>query len=180
MLFNSVAFILFFICITIMYYAVIPKGYQYVLLVVASYYFYMCWNAKYALLMATSTLITYLSGLGIEYFSCKYAESARRQLRCKKLIVFGSFAINLGILAFFKYGGFILDNINFITRQDLHMPFDILLPVGISFYTFQALSYTVDVYRGGIGQRKISSIMHCLCRFFHNWLPGLLSAAIIC
>lgn len=172
MLFNSVAFILFFICITILYYTLIPKRYQYVLLVVASYYFYMCWNAQYALLMAASTVITYLSGLGIEYFSCKYAENARRQSRCKKFVVFGSFAINLGILAFFKYGSFILENINFIAQQDLKMPFDILLPVGISFYTFQALSYTVDVYRGGIKPEKNILYYALFVSFFPQLVAG--------
>lgn len=172
MLFNSVAFISFFICITILYYLLIPKRYQYVLLVVASYYFYMCWNAKYALLMAASTVITYLSGLGIEYFSYKYAENACRQSRCKKLVVFGSFAINLGILAFFKYGSFILDNINFIAEQDLQMPFDILLPVGISFYTFQALSYTVDVYRGDIRAEKNVLYYALFVSFFPQLVAG--------
>lgn len=110
MLFNSVSFILFFIGIVILYYTLIPKRYQYILLVIASYFFYMCWNAKYALLMAVSTVITYLSGLGIEYFSHKYAEDVHKQMGHKKLVVFVSFAANLSILAFFKYGTFILDN----------------------------------------------------------------------
>ncbi|MEG1872825.1 MAG: MBOAT family O-acyltransferase, partial [Ruthenibacterium sp.] len=116
------------------------------------YYFYMCWNPKYALLMAASTLITYFSGLLIEHTN--RTDDARKAVRQKKLWVVVSLALNLGILFFFKYYNFAfgsLQRVFGLAGISFQVPsFDVLLPVGISFYTFQALSYTVDVYRGEI------------------------------
>jgi len=173
MLFNSINFILFFIIIVVMYYCLIPKKYQYVLLFLSSYFFYMCWNPRYALLLAASTVITYLSGLGIEYFSDKYVdENSDKGQKSKKCIVAVSFTANIGILAFFKYGGFILDNISMLTNQNLRMPFDIILPVGISFYTFQALSYTVDVYRSQIKAEKNIIYYAVFVSFFPQLVAG--------
>ena len=171
MLFNSINFLLFFICITFVYYCLVPKKYQYILMFFASYYFYMCWNAKYALLMAGSTLVTFLSGIGMEFADKRYPDAATQQ-RLKKIIVFASFAANLGILAFFKYGGFILENIGLLFHQDMAMPFDIVLPVGISFYTFQALSYTMDVYRGEIHAEKNPIYYAVFVSFFPQLVAG--------
>ena len=144
MLFNSLEFLIFFPLVVAIYF-VVPKKARYIWLLFASYYFYMGWNAKYALLIATSTVITYLSGIFID----KYKEPWIR-----KLTVAVSFVSNLSILVFFKYFDFILDNINAVLGaigvELVSNPFNWLLPVGISFYTFQALSYTVDVYRGDI------------------------------
>lgn len=146
MLFNSYDFMIFF-PIVILIYFIVPRKMRYIWLLVASYYFYMGWNPKYALLIAISTIITYMSGRLLDK-----AESHR------KWIVAGSFITNIGILVFFKYFDFLLGNLNSalgalgITALD--KPFDVLLPVGISFYTFQALSYTMDVYRGEIPAEK--------------------------
>lgn len=148
MLFNSISFLLFFLCVVFIYYCIIPKKYQYILLFFVSYYFYMCWNVRYAFLMLTSTVITFLSGIGMEFISNKYTD-IDKQRSLKKFIVFVSIASNLSILIFFKYSNFIIENINLLLFENLNMSFDVVLPVGISFYTFQALSYTVDVYRGG-------------------------------
>ena len=142
MLFNSIDFLVFFPVVTLIY-AVIPKKIRCLWLLIASYYFYMCWNARYAILIALSTFITYMAGLLIEKLESRAA---------KKWAVIGGFAANLGILFFFKYFGFALNNVNkllvHLSIQTIQNPFDILLPVGISFYTFQALGYVVDVYRG--------------------------------
>ena len=139
MLFNSIDFLIFFPIVVTAYF-IIPKKVRYIWLLLASYYFYMSWNAKYALLILFSTGITYASGLIIEKFG-------RR-----KLVVCASVILNLGVLFYFKYFGFacalIQQGLARINIR-LNIPgFDIILPVGISFYTFQALSYTIDVYRG--------------------------------
>lgn len=142
MSFNSLSFLVFF-PVVVMIYFILPQKIKYIWLLIASYYFYMSWNAQYALLIGLSTVITYLSGILIE------REETQEK---KKLWVALSFIINLAILFFFKYFDFALNNINMILSrchiQVIEKPFDVLLPVGISFYTFQALSYTMDVYRG--------------------------------
>lgn len=147
-LFNSYAFLIFFPIVLLVYY-IVPRRARYLWLLAASYYFYMCWNAKYALLLLFSTVVTYLSGLALERFRVKgRGEGALRA------VVAVSFVLNLGILAVFKYAGFAMDIVHRLAGWvgvDFVVPeFDILLPVGISFYTFQALSYTMDVYRGEI------------------------------
>lgn len=114
-----------------------------------SYFFYMCWNPEYALLMLTSTVITYASGLLIA--SADKIGDEEKCRRRKKLYVALSFTSNLLILFFFKYYGFAALTATRILGKigiSVSIPaFDVILPVGISFYTFQALSYTVDVYR---------------------------------
>ena len=151
MLFNSLSFLVFFPVVTLIYF-LLPHKYRWIHLLVSSYYFYMCWNAAYALLIAFSTLVTYASGTAIDRAN-RMSVKERRE-RVKKLIVAASFLINLGILVYFKYSNFILDNLTrafAVLNIRLHVPqVDVLLPVGISFYTFQALGYTMDVYRGTI------------------------------
>lgn len=148
MLFNSLNFLLFFPAVCLGYY-IIPHRVRYLFLLACSYFFYMCWNPEYALLMLTSTIITYLSGLMIDQAD-KISEEKKRTGR-KKLYVALSFISNLLILFFFKYYGFaanIISQLFGAFHMQITIPaFDVILPVGISFYTFQALSYTVDVYR---------------------------------
>lgn len=166
MLFNSLNFLIFF-PIVVMIYFIIPRKIRYIWLLVASYYFYMCWNAKYALLIGVSTLITYVSGLLLGI--CK--ENMQ-----KKLVVAVSFISNLGILVFYKYFDFVLGNINIVLQkfdvEILSNPFDIILPVGISFYTFQALSYTVDVYRNEIKPEKNPLKYALFVSFFPQLVAG--------
>ena len=125
----------------------------------------MGWNAKYAILIALSTIITYMSGILQE-----------KWVNYKKWIVAGSFIINIGILVFFKYFDFLLANINAILSvvgiTIINKPFDIVLPVGISFYTFQALSYTVDVYRGEITAEKNVLRYALFVSFFPQLVAG--------
>lgn len=151
MIFNSLQFLIFFPLVTLLYFA-FPQRVRWVWLLVTSYYFYMCWNPRYAVLIATSTVITFLSGLLIDRENREADE--KKRARRKKFWVALSFLLNLSILFFFKYWGFFSNNIISIGGLlgiSIEMPtFDVLLPVGISFYTFQALSYTMDVYRGEI------------------------------
>ncbi len=166
MVFNSIDFLIFFPIVVAIYF-IVPKKIRYIWLLVASYYFYMCWNAKYALLMGTSTLITYLSGL----FLWKL-----KKVWLRKLVVALSFISNLGILVFFKYFDFLLDNLNAILSNFggtlVSNPFDIILPVGISFYTFQALSYTMDVYRGEVEAEKNPLRYALFVSFFPQLVAG--------
>lgn len=166
MLFNSLSFLIFFPIVTLLYF-LLPQKIKYLWLLFASYYFYMSWNPKYAVLIFISTAITFLSGILIE--RCKTAIA-------KKWAVFGSFALNLGILFVFKYFYFMLGNINAIRQfagLSAYAPrFDIILPVGISFYTFQALSYTVDVYRGDVKPEKNFLKYALFVSFFPQLVAG--------
>ena len=152
MLFNSIDFLIFFPIVVLVYF-IIPLKIKHLWLLAASYYFYMCWNAKYILLLLASTAITYISGRLIE--KIKHFEwEETKKLKMKKCVVAASLLINLGILFYFKYINFAL---GIITRlfAKIHIElnisvFDMILPVGISFYIFQALGYTMDVYRDEI------------------------------
>ena len=152
MLFNSLEFFIFFPIVVLLYHCM-PRRLKNIWLLICSYYFYMCWNAKYVLLLLFSTVITYCSGLGMEWVRHR-AFSEEQKTRWKKWIVALSFLLNLSILFFFKYFNFAADMLGragMLLGFQLQTPtLDLLLPVGISFYTFQALSYTMDVYRGDI------------------------------
>ena len=145
MLFNSIAFLLFFPIVCIIYFTIPTEKVKTrnLLLLVASYYFYMNWEPAYAMLLLTSTVVTYLTALGIGYFKTK---------RKKKICLISSLVLNLAILFLFKYYNFLVSNIEAVFQTSglgIDIPeFSLLLPVGISFYTFQALGYSIDVYRG--------------------------------
>ena len=166
MLFNSLGFLLFFPTVTIVYF-LIPQKIKYLWLLLASYYFYMCWNPQYALLILTSTAVTFLSGILIDRVKTEKA---------RKWAVAASFIINLFILFCFKYFYFTVDNINIVCKL-LNLPpitpkFDVILPVGISFYTFQALSYTVDVYRKEVEPEKNFFKYALFVSFFPQLVAG--------
>ncbi len=166
MLFNSIEFLIFFPVVTLLYFA-IPHKVRYIWLLLASYFFYMCWNPKYALLMGFSTISTYFAGLMIE--------KSKKNVH-KKIWVGASFAINIAILFFFKYFDFALANINSVLSsfnvELINPTFDVVLPVGISFYTFQALGYTVDVYRGDIKCEKNVLRYALFVSFFPQLVAG--------
>lgn len=144
MQFNSVDFMTFFPVVIAIYF-IIPSKCRKIFLLISSYYFYMSWNATYALLMGASTLITYFSGLLIGVKSI-YVTKGK-----KKAILIVCLVANLGILGLFKYANFVIESINSILGlfhiSLIQNSFSFLLPVGISFYTFQALGYIIDVYR---------------------------------
>jgi len=173
MLFNSLQFLMFFPIVCMVYFA-IPLKARWVWLLMASYYFYMCWNPKYALLMFASTLITWLSGFFISRFN-RLEDGGKKDVS-KKLTVAISFISNLLILFFFKYFDFAVDNVNRVLSLfnfELITPdFDVILPVGISFYTFQALSYTMDVYRGDVPAEKNLFRYALFVSFFPQLVAG--------
>ncbi len=164
MLFNSVSFLLFFPAVLMVNF-LLPHKMRWVWLLAASYYFYMCWNPVYALLMLTSTAITYASGLLI----------SRVRSRAKLWVAL-SFISNLGILFFFKYYSFAAESLMAALGRfgmTWQAPaFDVLLPVGISFYTFQALSYTMDVYRGQVEAEKNFLRYALFVSFFPQLVAG--------
>ncbi len=173
MLFNSVQFLIFFPVVCLIYYA-IPKKIRWIWLLLASYYFYMCWNPKYALLMLTSTVITWLSGVFIDRFG--RIENEQKSKRLKNATVAVSFISNLTILFMFKYFNFAVDTLNrVLSHFDIALitpGFDVILPVGISFYTFQALGYTMDVYRKDIPSEKNLFRYMLFVSFFPQLVAG--------
>ena len=171
MTFNSIDFLLFFPVVTGIYLC-IPRKLRCIWLLVCSYWFYMAWNPKYALLIAFSTAVTYVCGLGLD----KASKAGNAPLG--KWILFLCAIVNLGILAVFKYGNFFLANVSALLSAAgfgvIERRLDLLLPVGISFSTFQALSYTFDVYRGRIAAER-SFLRYAL---FVSFFPQLVAGPI--
>ncbi len=142
MLFHTWPFLVFFAIFYALYLLVRGTKFRVPLLLVASYVFYAWWSPRYLVLIVFSTLV--------DYFCVKSMSRSER----KKLWLGISIANNLALLGFFKYGEFVVDNVNALLGL-VNLGFevvepDVLLPVGISFYTFQSLSYTIDYYRGKI------------------------------
>ena len=168
MLFNSLEFLIFFPVVTLGYF-IIPKKLKNLWLLITSYYFYMCWQPAYALLILFSTVSTFL---------CSIAIDKAKNRKAKKLSLTLSLCVNLAILFLFKYYGFFTDNIAWLFGKigvAVNMPaFDLLLPVGISFYTFQALGYAIDVYRGDV-EREKSFVTYAL---FVSFFPQLVAGPI--
>lgn len=166
MLFNSINFLIFFPIVVLAYF-VVPRKIRCLWLLTASYYFYMCWNVKYIALIVSSTIVTWLAGWFV--FACKKMTARRTALGI--CLIF-----NLGLLFFFKYFDFFLEICNKVLGrlgwELLDKPFDLLLPVGISFYTFQALSYTLDVYRGKTEPEKNFFRYALFVSFFPQLVAG--------
>lgn len=167
MLFNSFSFLVFLPIVVLVYYC-IPNRIRYIWLLLASYYFYMNWNAKYALLLFLSTFITYWCG---RYIDKVNEEQLSNTIIKKKVCVAVGVIANLSILAFFKYFNFFVDNLNFVFGNCIRH-FDVLLPVGISFYTFQALGYMIDVYRGETKAEKNFLKYALFVSFFPQLVAG--------
>lgn len=161
MLFNSFAFAVFLPVVFVLYWA-LPHKFRWVLMLVASYYFYMSWNAKYVALIATTTFVSYICAILIEKTEKKIY---------KRLYLIGTLVVSLGILYMFKYFDFSMDLIErFIPITAPRYSF--LLPVGISFYTFQTLSYVIDVYKGEVKAEKNLGIYATFVSFFPQLVAG--------
>jgi alginate O-acetyltransferase complex protein AlgI len=143
MLFNSLTFVVFYVVVTTLYWSLRGWELRKNLLVVASYVFYGAWNPPFAALLFSTTAMDFWLGRQID---------KAQDRRSRKRWLVASVCMNLSMLGFFKYGNFLLQNFQWllarigIIYQPPHL--DILLPVGISFYTFHSLSYTLDIYRG--------------------------------
>ncbi len=142
MLFNSLRYVIFLPIVVTLYFS-LPRRWRNLMLLIASYYFYMCWKPEYIVLIVASTVVDYVAGL-------KMGATDDRRLRRRYLIM--SLVMNLGLLFTFKYFNFFNASLRSILDH-FHIPYGfeglhVLLPVGISFYTFQTLSYTIEVFRG--------------------------------
>ena len=165
MVFSSLIFLCYFLpAVAILYYAC-PARYRNVILLIASLFFYAWGEPVYIAIMLFSTVFDYINGrvLGIV-----------RKLRARRFVLVLSVCGNLGILFFFKYRDFLVENINSIAGTDIGL-MGLALPIGISFYTFQTMSYTIDVYRKRIEpQKNILAFATYVCLF-----PQLIAGPIV-
>lgn len=180
MSFDSVNFLVFFPVVVLLYY-LIPVKTKYNLrsiwLLIVSYYFYMSWKPEYALLILFSTFVTYICSILLDKVNDTNLDDKVKSNR-KKLYLVLSLVINLAILFVFKYGQFTINTVTSILSR-FHIvvnepTLDLLLPVGISFYTFQALGYTIDVYRGDVKAEK-NFVQYAL---FVSFFPQLVAGPI--
>lgn len=146
MLFNSLVFLFLFLPITyLVFWSLRSANARYVWLTITGYVFYGYWDARFCLLMAFSTVVSYTAGLGFLKFTSPHA---------RRLCLVIPITVDLLLLAFFKYANFLLENIAAVTQSFgwsfMDRRLDIILPVGISFYTFHTITYIVDCYRGAI------------------------------
>ncbi|MDO5010373.1 MAG: MBOAT family O-acyltransferase [Intestinibacter bartlettii] len=137
MLFSSISFLYYFLPIILILYFLSKDKYKNIILLLASLFFYFYGEPKYTVLMLVSAFSAYIHGILIDKF---------REKGYSKLFLISGLAVSLGILIVFKYMDFIIKNINYISHTNIKL-LRLALPIGISFYTFQALSYIVDVYR---------------------------------
>lgn len=171
MLFNSLNFLIFLPIVFLLYWFVFkPLKWQNLLVVVASYVFYGWWDWRFLFLIALTTLCSFISGLLIEHY-----EGERSK---QKWISAANIVLNLAILALFKYYNFFTENLQVLFNGfGIHLDWptlNVILPVGISFYTFQALSYSIDVYR-----KKIKATRDVIAFFaFISFFPQLVAGPI--
>lgn len=168
--FNTFDFLIFFPAVVLVYWLLPGKGrWRNTFLLVASYYFYMNWEPAYALLIAFSSVTTWLCGVAMERFTAR------------RTILVTCLAINLAILVLYKYLGFFGDIIEQSMQAlgvAMHVPrFELLLPVGISFYTFQAVGYTIDVYRRTIPAERNLFDYALFVSFFPQLVAGPIERA---
>jgi len=144
MLFSSIPFLFYFLPIVLVVYFAVPKALKNAVLLLASLVFYAWGEPKYVILMIASILMFYVCGLLIGKAETK---------KIKKLWLTVSVVVSLALLAVFKYADFFVDSFNSVTGLSVPL-LRLALPIGISFYTFQCLSYTIDVYRGNVPAQK--------------------------
>ena len=166
MLFNSLHFAVFFPIVFLLYWK-LPHRFRWPFLLAASYYFYMCWSIRYVVLILFTTLVSYAAA--------RLIERDKNTLH-RKWILCGTLIACLGVLFIFKYLNFFYETADAILRvfsiQMSPMTLKLMLPVGISFYTFQTLSYVIDVYRGDVAAEKNFGIYATFVSFFPQLVAG--------
>ncbi|MCS7459641.1 MBOAT family protein [Paenibacillus doosanensis] len=166
MVFSSLIFLFLFLPLALGLYYSVPHGWRNMMLLAASLVFYAWGEPVYVFLMIFSTVFDYANGLLIDKF--------RERAAAARLIFIGSIAVNIGVLCFFKYAGFLAENLHRLTGLSLQVS-DLPLPVGISFYTFQTMSYVIDVYRNQVPvQRNLISFGAYVAMF-----PQLVAGPIV-
>ena len=174
MLFNSIDFAIFFPIVFVLYWFVTNKNLklQNVLIVLSSYVFYGWWDWRFLSLILFSTIIDYSIGISL---------SKQENLNKRKVLLWASILVNLGFLGFFKYYNFFLDNFitafSFFGAEINANSLNIILPVGISFYTFQTLSYSIDIYKRKLEPTKDFIAFAAFVSFFPQLVAGPIERA---
>ena len=162
MLFSSIKVLYYFLPFVILVYFLVPKSIKNAVLLVFSLLFYGWGEPKYVFLMMLTVAVNYFLGLGIERY---------RGRAGAKLLMGISAAFSLGLLGYFKYAGFFAENLARITGVELPV-LNVVLPIGISFYTFQILSYTIDVYRGSVKAQRNPVTLGAYISLFPQLIAG--------
>ena len=166
MTFNSLQFLIFLPVVIILYF-IVPHKFRWLILLIASYYAYMSWNPWLVFLILATTLVSYLAGIFIP---------KTQNQKVKKLLLAITIIVCLGILIFFKYFNFLLGSVisflNLFSMNIHSVALDIILPIGISFYTFQTLSYVIDVYKGKFEPEKHFGYFALYVSFFPQLVAG--------
>ena len=148
MVFSSEIFIFFFLVLALGFYYLVPKKFKNLTLLVFSFFLFYAWDRPaYSVIMLFTIVINYLSGLFIARFK------AQEKQKSAKIALISSIVLSLGILCFFKYTNLLLNTANSVFKLDIPL-LNFALPIGISFYTFQTMSYTIDVFRGNAKAQK--------------------------
>lgn len=147
MVFSSLLFLFVFLPVVLLLYFLAPKGYRNFILFISSLIFYAWGEPVYVVIMLFSTVVDFTHGMLVKNFKDK------GNMRAAKLTLLSAVSINLMLLFFFKYSDFVIMNINAIFGTELAL-LNLALPIGISFYTFQTMSYTIDIYRGDADVQK--------------------------
>lgn len=164
MLFSSIPFLYYFLPSVFVCYFAVPKKFKNAVLLLFSFVFYGCGEPRYLILMAASILVGYIGGLLIQ---------CAKSMSLKKIAMFLSGAVLVGFLAYFKYADFFVSSFGSLTGISVPV-LSVALPIGISFYTFQILSYVVDVYRGTPAQKNIINFAAYVSMF-----PQLIAGPIV-
>ena len=166
MTFNSWEFLLFYPIVALLYFA-LPKRAKWVMLLIASYFFYMCYQAELVFLIAGTTLISWIASITIE-------KNEKRWVR--RLCLTVTLVVCFGVLFFYKYFNFLAGSavgiIEYFGAKPSFVELKLLLPVGISFYTFQTLSYVIDVYRGDVKTERNFFFYALFVSFFPQLVAG--------
>ncbi|MBE6790023.1 MAG: MBOAT family protein [Ruminococcaceae bacterium] len=162
MLFSSISFLYFFLPAVLILYFIVPKALKNTVLLLSGLVFYAWGEPRYCIIMVFSILVGYVFGLLIEKFRGK---------KLSKLFMILSVMVDLGLLVYFKYVDFFISNFNNVTGLSVPL-LRIALPIGISFYTFQILSYTVDVYRGDVPAQKNPITLGAYISMFPQLIAG--------
>ena len=162
MVFSSITFLLYFLPLVLIVYYIVPKSIKNIVLLVASLFFYFWGEPKYLSIMVFLILFTYIGGLILNKFKDK---------KYIKVILFCLILGNLIALICFKYIDFAIENVNLFLNRKIDL-IGVILPIGISFYTFQTMSYLVDVYRGKVEVQKNLINLAMYVSFFPQLIAG--------
>ena len=188
MAFNTLTFLLFFVVILILYY-IVPLKYRWIFLLLSSYFFYLYASVKFALFIIITTISSYIGAIMIDKTHVEERKikdmdltAAEKKIekekikKNRKFILISLLVLNFGILVFLKYFNFFAQNLNVlfdsISLANRVPTFNLILPLGISFYTFQTMSYVIDVYWGKVNAERNLGKVALFVSFFPQIIEG--------